>query len=86
MYNASGHEKAELLGSTTGNVRVLLKGTVNQLRARAKVYKCNGHPLKHWAIYVCYTKWGHFHNATDDRFLVEHWQDLFWLNNGVESV
>ena len=77
---------AELLGTTSGCVRVMLKGTLPELRRKAKAYKCNGDSLKHWAIYRAYVQGRPFHNATDERFLIEHHNDPYWLNRGYKCA
>lgn len=77
----------ELLGTTTGCIRIMLKArSVQALRAKARTYNIQGDTLKHWAIYRPFVQGRPFHNATDERYLVEHWQDPYWLNRGFESV
>jgi len=72
----------ELIGTTHNNVRVLYKGSLAKLRRIAKDPKAN---LKHSAIYRQVVGSETFHNATDERFLVEHYHDPYWLNRGVGS-
>lgn len=76
---------AELLGTTTGGSRILLRGTLEQLRMLAVDCRCNEEPLRHWAIYRGWMQSVRFHNATDERFLIEHHNDPYWLNRGVPS-
>ena len=74
----------ELLGTTTGCVRVMLRSrSVRLLRQRAMAYNVRGDTLKHWAIYRLFVNGRPFHNATDEKYLVEHWRDPYWLNRGI---
>ena len=71
---------AELLGTDRYNCRVLLRGRPRKLKAQAMAQG-----LRHWAIYRSCTVHGPFHNATDERYLLWHHEDPYWLNRGVPS-
>lgn len=62
----------QLLGSTKSGMAVLYKGRLSYLRKIAKA-------LRRWAIYRDYVQGRPFHNATDERYLIDH-DDLYWHN------
>jgi len=64
-----------LLGTNKKQCRVMRQGSFPQL----VVF---GRHLAHWAIYHERMMWGLFHNGTDERYLVIHWKDHYWINRG----
>ena len=64
-----------LLGTNKRQCRVMIEGSFPQLVTA-------GRDLQRWAIYHAYMMWGPFHNSTDERYLVAHWQDHYWINRG----
>ena len=73
--------KVILLGTHQGQIRTMFEGTLPKVRHFAKVNN-----LKHWAIYRPYFQGRPFHNATDERYLIEHCNSPYWLNRGFEGV
>lgn len=72
----------ELLGTHKNKGRILIaRATVAELRSEAI-----GLELDHWAIYKAFVSGRPFHNATDEAYLVEHFNDPYWLNRGVDST
>ena len=71
---------AELLGTDQRGCRVGRSGRPGKLQVWAKAQG-----LRFWAIYRSHTMGGPFHNATDERYLLWHHQDPYWLNRGVPS-
>ena len=71
---------AELLGTDRHGCRVLLRGRAEKMGAQAIAQG-----LRHWAIYRGCTVQGPFHNATDERYLLWHHEDPYWLNRGIPS-
>jgi len=72
----------ELLGTTKGRVRYLLHGvTVEEVRRKVAEWG-----FISYAIYKTSVNGRRFHNATDEDFLVEHFNDPYWLNRGVDST
>lgn len=68
-----------LLGTEHNSVRVMRKS--NSLRPLREY----GATLRHYAIYrefISGRGLGRFHNATDERYLVEHRNDPYWVNRG----
>ena len=64
-----------LIGTTTNQCVVSHTGSFPELVSF-------GRSLAYWAIFWDHLSHGQFHNATDDRYLVAHWRDPFWLNCG----
>ena len=67
-----------LIGTTTNQCVVSHTGSFPELVSL-------GRALAYWAIFWDHLSHGPFHNATDDRYLVAHWRDPFWLNCGFEE-
>ena len=64
-----------LLGSDQINCRTMFEGTLAKARKFAHVNN-----LAHWAIYRPFVHGRPFHNATDERYLIEHSNSPYWLN------
>jgi len=71
-----------LIGTSEACGRTMVEHqSIDALRERARKLK-----LKHWAIYRDSVRGRKFHNATDEDYLVEHFNSPYWLNRGVESA
>ena len=67
-----------LLGTDKRQCRTMRRGSFPQLVTY-------GRTLQRWAIYWERMIWGEFHNSTDERYLVAHWNDHYWLNRGFSE-
>ena len=72
---------AELLGKDKWECRILWRGKPHELEERAKERQ-----LRYWAVYRSHSVHGPFHNATDERYLLCHHEDPYWLNRGIPST